>query len=152
MADNSSNILEEGRNYNFKVLKSISLYNDENYFVLEAPSKNKYLLNSSLYKYYNILKNTTIKCKVDKINCNGRIFLEPEHPYLKEGNKYVFKVDTIEELLGKDKEQVLIVIDNKGITHTAILNRHLKLKEIPKHINAKINRISKARLYLEVAN
>jgi hypothetical protein len=152
MLDNSSNILEEGKNYNFKVLKSISLYNNEKFFVLEAPSKNKYLLNSSMYRHYNILKNTIIKCKVDKINCNGKIFLEPEHPYLKEGSNYVFNVDTVEELLCNNKEQVLMVIDDKGITHTAILNKHFKLKKIPKHIAAKINRISKARLYLEVAN
>ena len=151
MAKNSSNILVEGKSYNFKVLKIITLYDGNDYFVIEAINNNKYLLNCSLYKNYDININDIIECRVDKINCSGRTFLEPKHPYLFEEKVFEFEILRIEELLGDDKkEQSLIIQDNKNKQYNAVLDYIVNPKELSKFIKARIKKISKARIYLDI--
>lgn len=150
MSAKISNILIEGEEYDFKVLKIITLYDGNNYFVIEGPNLNKYLLNSSLYKNYNININDVIKCKVDKINCSGRTFLEPKHPFLNEGEIYNFEVIAIEELITEedDNEQTLILKDERNFEYIAFLDEKVSLKELSKNIKARVKKISKARLFI----
>jgi hypothetical protein len=101
--------LKEGCLYNFIVLKSLKLPDDKEYFVTEDPRGKKHLLLKSFYESYNISVGETITCKVDKINCNGKIFLEPQHPYLKDDHQYDFEITCTEEIYNNmvDPEQTL---------------------------------------------
>ncbi|MFH2096408.1 MAG: hypothetical protein ABIJ16_11930, partial [Bacteroidota bacterium] len=112
---------KEGEKYKFKVLKVITLPDDKDYYMLEDPIGRKHLMVSSFYKAYGIHPGTSIECKIDRINCNGKIFLEPKHPYLEEMGSYTFTIEGTEEIFtGKlDTEQTLFLRDSRGMEHIA---------------------------------
>lgn len=110
------NLLIEHEWYQFKVLKEIEFPDGENMFVLEDPNGYKHLLRQDYYKHYDIKPEQNINCRIDKINCSGRIFLEPEHPIYKEGESYCFNFigkRTILNSFGKE-EKTIIVTDEFG--------------------------------------
>lgn len=82
--------LEEGRTYSFTNVRSIVLPGGEVNLMLAGPDGKKYLLPLERYSDYNLGTKSEIICKVDKINCSGKVFLEPEHPYYREGESYFF--------------------------------------------------------------
>jgi len=49
-------------------------------------------LLTNFYQNYGIKPGNLLHCRIDKINCSGRVFLEPEHPFYQVGKQYVFKV------------------------------------------------------------
>lgn len=82
--------LEEGKYYTFTNVKSIVLPGGELNMILAGPDGKKYLLPVERYAGYNLGTKAEIRCKIDKINCSGKVFLEPEHPYYREGESYFF--------------------------------------------------------------
>lgn len=94
--------LTEGNVYPFKVLKRVFLQDDNEYFILEDPFHLRHFLPAGFYKAYKICTGQEIKCLVDRINCTGRVFLEPDHPYYKTGEKYEFRVLCKEKLADSD--------------------------------------------------
>lgn len=84
--------IEEGRHYIFTTVKTIVLPGGEVNLMLTGPDGKKYLLPLERYRNYRLETKTEIECKVDKINCSGKVFLEPEHPYYKEGESYIFTI------------------------------------------------------------
>lgn len=96
--------LQEGEKYNFFVKRVLEI-GGNNYYLLLGPGEIKYLLKKDYYEHYNIDINDKIICRVDKINCRGEVFLEPEHPYYSEGSAYMF------EVTGRD-----LRVDGKGET------------------------------------
>lgn len=88
--------LEEGSEYLFNIHKRVSLPgNDEDVFILIGPDSKKYLLPGKYYENYDLRIGQNVVCKLDKINCSGQIFLEPEHPKYKIGEEYYFEVSRI---------------------------------------------------------
>jgi len=106
---NTGKRLEEGKRYIFKVIGKVTLQDEQAYYILEDPHKIRHLLPSWLYKYYGIKTGQTITCKVDKINCTGRVYLEPEHPCYKEGQTYDFTVSSINKNTFPDKLSIDII-------------------------------------------
>ena len=84
--------LIEHSSYTFRVVKLISLHDQKKYWILEDSNGIRYMLNAAYYSDYGISINQSIICKVDKINCSGKIYLEPNHPIYQEGNIYSFQV------------------------------------------------------------
>lgn len=84
--------LEEGRSYCFTNVKSIVLPGGEVNLMLAGPDGKKYLIPLDRYSEYNLVTKPEIICKVDKINCSGKVFLEPAHPYYREGESYFFAI------------------------------------------------------------
>jgi len=82
----------EGQFVNFRVIRTISMPDEHEYFVLESPQGNRHLLRKAYYDKYNIVNGGILHCRIDKINCSGKIFMEPEHPVYKPGITYSFKV------------------------------------------------------------
>ncbi len=85
-------ILIEGRYYPFKVLSEIEGVDGVTYFKLADPNGIKHLLKKKLYEKYGIKPGMTINCHIDKINCSGKIFIEPEHPLYENEGIYDFDV------------------------------------------------------------
>jgi hypothetical protein len=83
-------MLKEKQSYDFKVVRVITLPDDTRSWVLTHTGADRYMLPYELYTDYGIAEGMIIRCRVDKINCTGRIFLEPEHPYYREGEHYSF--------------------------------------------------------------
>ena len=118
--------LVEGNRYMFMVEKEIT-FNSSVFFVLTGPDKQKYLLDSLEYADYNLLPGKLVDCRVDKINCQGEVFLEPEHPLYSEGKSYRFKIAGLEERIEKSgsKVDVVLLTDING-TRVAVPRANLK--------------------------
>lgn len=58
----------------------------------------RHFLEHESYRAYNLTVSSDIKCLVAKINCTGRIYLEPEHPLYITGNQYPFMISSTIEL------------------------------------------------------
>jgi hypothetical protein len=83
------------------------------YYVLIDLHGYKHLLKKEYYLHYHFEIGGTIQCRIDKINCSGKIYLEPEHPLYKEGKAYDFEVveqKEITNLLG-ESQKILIIKD-----------------------------------------
>lgn len=87
----SNSRLTEGQCYPFLILKVMELGSDS-YFVMQDPLGYKVLMPRNFYLNYGFEPGQTIQCRVDRINCNGRMFIEPSHPHYKEGKSYLFPV------------------------------------------------------------
>jgi hypothetical protein len=104
-------ILEEGQWYCFKVLNYIQLQDELWYYILQDINGLKHFMRADCYKDYDFKIGTEIKCKIDCINCTGRIYLEPEHPFYKEGKIYEFVLNPES---CKTENESLIVLDIFG--------------------------------------
>lgn len=85
-------ILTEGDFFPFRILNLIQLQDNEWYYILKDINGLKHFMPAEYYKNYGFTTGDEIVCKIDKINCTGRIFLEPEHPFYKIGEVYNFAV------------------------------------------------------------
>ncbi len=143
--------LSEGSVYPFRVLKTVSLGPGDDWFVLQDPQGYKILLPEVFYKDYGFAPGDLINCRVDKVNCNGKVYLEPEHPHYREGEAYPFLVHCKgqrKDILGAD-EFYFMVKD--------VFNKQWKVRihskrlwdNPPKSINCRLQRIKKGILYLQ---
>jgi hypothetical protein len=82
--------LKPGEFHEFYVLKELILPDGIMYLVIADPFGDKHLIPSKYYKNYPIKPGTSYLCHIDKINCQGKIFIEPIHPYYKHGKVYPF--------------------------------------------------------------
>ena len=83
---------QEGEIHPFKVVGFTEIPGtEESFFILQNSFGGKHLLKAISYTHYDLQIDTTINCKIDKINCSGKIYLEPENPIYKEGKIYDFK-------------------------------------------------------------
>lgn len=92
----------EGEWHPFRVLKTLIIPGEDEYLLVESRGGNRLLIPNKHYHNYNIAASTTIQCRIDRINCSGRVFLEPEHPFYKPGNSYSFTI--IERTEAKDRK------------------------------------------------
>ena len=85
-AYNSGNIiLSEGNWYLFRIYNLLQLQDSAWYYVLQDLNGLKHFMPADYYTNYGFKIGDEITCKVDRINCTGRIFLEPKHPRYIEG-------------------------------------------------------------------
>jgi len=141
--------LEEGRYYKFKTVKTVTLPDTSESLVLHGPDGKKYLLALSPYTHYDLKDKTEVRCKVDKINCTGRVFLEPEHPIYKEGEYYPFIIDSVQPSWEGHQNDVILftVFDEFGnavVGNAEILGSSIKTGE---EVSIKVERISKGRIH-----
>ena len=94
-------ILSEGEWLPFIIHNLVKLQDDEWYYVLQDVNGLKHFLNAQYYENYGFKPGDEILCKIDKINCTGRIYLEPKHPYYTEGEMYDFELINQSDLIDK---------------------------------------------------
>ena len=143
--------LEEHKAYNFKLLKKTKTDECE-FYVLKDPFGTKHLMPTQYYTDYNFKIGDTIKCWLDKINCKGQKFLEPEHPHYKRGNKYKFSFTAKRKEITKKEEEIEILsINDKYKSECVIMpdNKfHLSDDFKNKTFFCEVKRVKKSRLYL----
>jgi hypothetical protein len=135
---NSGKRVEEGKRYQFQVTGLVTLQDEQVYFILEDPYKIRHLLPSGYYAEYGIEVGQSIICKVDKINCTGRVYLEPNHPYYSEGQIYNFTFCAIRRKI-RTKKLLLFVAD--------VFNNEISV-DCPKELvieNIENNKLDKVR-------
>ncbi|NSW46298.1 MAG: hypothetical protein HPY79_10845 [Bacteroidales bacterium] len=141
--------LKEGKAYIFFVEKILKLPDDD-YFVLVDEWNRKYLLTQKFYKNYNIEIGKKITCYVNKINCNGKIFLEPEHPIYKVGNIDIFIITKLEERIKqKSKEPYFVALaQNNKTNKAAVINYTDFQHKMPFTAKCEVIKIKKAEVLL----
>ena len=141
-------LLTEGNSYVFKIHNLIQLQDNEYYYVLIDVNGLKHFLTAKYYKNYKFSSGDDIICSVDKINCTGRIYLEPVHPYYKEDTIYLFDLEIYEN---RAEEQSIIVTDIYGnkipITSIETEKQWLIMK---KRVKCRIKNIKKGVPELEI--
>jgi hypothetical protein len=141
-------ILSEGEWFPFRIHNLVQLQDDGWYYVLQDINGMKHFMFAEDYKNYGFSPGDEIACKIDRINCTGRIFLEPAHPMYIEGEIYSFDVINYSTLNNKN---VLHVKDILGILLEIPVNSMNKFdinKE--KMVRCVVKSIKKGRLILEI--
>lgn len=136
--------LEEGSIYSFKYVKLVTLSDDNEYMILEDQFGIRHTIPYDYYKYYGLVIGSMIECKVDKINCTGRVFLEPEHPLYKVGEVHDFSI------VDKSDGEAISIIDcfNNIIKVTVDSERAMETKLDT--VKAKIIKLTRGQPELEV--
>lgn len=141
-------MLEEGKMYRFFVDKLLTLP-DANYFLLIDEWNKKHLLLQKYYTDYSIKVGTHINCYVNKINCNGKIFLEPEHPIYKIGDIDNFTITKLEERVKKKSGEFYYVAlaQNRKTSKAAVINYDINFV-MPFNAKCEVIKIKKAEVLL----
>ena len=142
--------LREGKKYKFLVEKELTLPDGSNHFLLIGPDSNKYLVPLSGFLKYGISVGALIKCRVDRINCKGELFLEPENPWYKEGEYYDFTIMETEVRTDKsgNEQAVVIVADITGNKIIVPLNKSENNLTDGLKLNLKVEKITKGKVHL----
>ncbi|MCX7697754.1 MAG: hypothetical protein N2Z72_08715 [Bacteroidales bacterium] len=91
------------------ICKKIIDTGEQKYYVMEdIVSKKNYLLPFEYYHKYHFQAGQKISATIDKINCSGEIFIEPDHPYYETGKCYWFNLISMKK---NEKSIELIVKD-----------------------------------------
>jgi hypothetical protein len=139
--------LKEGEIYEFRVEKKVTDPASVDHFILTGPDDKKYLLQAAFYRNYGISAGTYIKCRVDKVNCRGQIFLEPVNPHYSEGSSCEFIVEGYDIRTDHSGNEVKVFMV-RDIYDNIIFVPCDILPEIGAPVHLVIERISKGRLYL----
>ena len=110
-----------GNIYPFRVVKVVIFSEHERFAVLEGPLHTRHLLDKSLFPNQVFRRNTIIQCRIDKINCSGKIFLEPQNPGYSEGNTYKFTFLHNEIIVNSLGEAQMVAVMQGRNTEKAIL-------------------------------
>lgn len=145
--------LIEGEWYSFKIIKLIKLPSDNNkHYVLKDSENRSFLLPEEFYTNYGFVMGKQICCRIDKINCAGSYFLEPEHPVYRENKISDFVLDRIieEKDLNGDNIQHYYVTDefvnNIDFYSSVLISGKKKGDRIP----CLVQKIRKGRLFLNL--
>ncbi|MCK4678129.1 MAG: hypothetical protein KAT48_08370 [Bacteroidales bacterium] len=153
--EKKQNMLEEGTSYKFLIKGITELPDAGLHFILEDPFGVKHLIRKKYYEVYNFKNSEYIICTVDKINCDGKIFLEPKHPHYEPGAIYEFEfTGWIDKLNQKgDKTLFALVKDKFGnLAHIVLGSEQSGPFHTPDVIQCKVNRLKKGKLYLSDPN
>jgi len=144
--------IEEGKEFSFTIEKLITLP-DGQYFIILAEYEQKYLLPAQYYLEYGFQIGQKIICRIDRINCNGKVFFEPRHPIYSIGDKDVFLLKEKEERIKhKTKEKYLVIKAESANTKRAIIDIELQndIYSQGKKYNCAVIKIKKGEVILKV--
>jgi hypothetical protein len=140
--------LKEGGIYDFKVIRHILMPpDDEQHIIVEDEFSFRFLLKKKHYPDTEFIDGQKITCRIDKVGCNGKIYLEPENAYYKLGQLYDFEFSGFTE-----------IINSEGVTEKMIILKDRSDKEIVlrydenfckitnDHVRCRVERIKKSKL------
>jgi len=102
--------------------------------------------------HYNFSLNQVIKCKIGKINCSSRIFLEPEHPIYKINGIYEMNFVRTDRITNSKelKKDAIIIQDKNKIKYICITDNDLSNINGQLTIKFKLLQIKKGILYIHI--
>ncbi len=148
---NTGNVhLLEGESYPFIIHNLVQLQDGADYYVLTDINGMKHFMPSGYYIDYGFKIGDAITCKIDRINCTGRIFLEPANPFYKESEIYIFE---LESYLTQGKNITLFVkgINVSGI-EVPVCDIDISSLTTKEKVSCKVQNIKKGKLILEFYN
>lgn len=146
---NGAVTLAEGNSYSFDISNYIELPDGNYYYILVDVNSLKHFLPAEPYKHYKLEIGQSITCKVDRINCTGRIFIEPEHPFYIPGKSYNF---TVIKSSNSGNSQIVVVHDIFNNEIELAIQNKLETNELTnKSILCNVIDIKKGLLTLELS-
>lgn len=143
--------LVQGQTLLFRILKLVELNPNDSYWVLQDPMGYKLLLPAVFYANYGLEEGNTISCRIDKINCNGKVFLEPQHPVYQEGKAYDFPVVEYGERLNiLDESEFFIRVRASTGDLWDVVTHNKVFDTIPAIVSCFVERIKKGKLFLRL--
>lgn len=143
--------LQIGEMLDFTISKILTI-KETDFFIFKDTSGVHYMVPTEFYTDYHFTVGQKTKGWVDKINCMGRIFIEPAHPFYKVGEVYEFEM-VHHSLPGKksgNKKVFIVVRDKMGKTW------ELETDQLPEMITSsikcRVEKIKKGQLYLQPIN
>jgi hypothetical protein len=88
-------LLEAGNKYDLTIHKLLQIDEDQTYFIGIDKNGLRHLVPEVYYRHYGIKTGDIVKCRLDRINCLGRFFFEPDNPLYKREGVYQFKLREI---------------------------------------------------------
>ena len=144
-------LLEAGRQYDLKILKMLQLTDSQSFYIGVDENGLKHLVPEHYYKHYVIKTGDTVRCRLDRINCLGRFFFEPEHPFYKRGGIYHFSLKSFSG--GSNNLFTAKVTDQSGREwETLPFDLKGSLPAKIKTLLCRVLALKKARLYLQVVD
>ncbi|MFO7573844.1 MAG: hypothetical protein R6W67_01630 [Bacteroidales bacterium] len=142
--------ITEGRKYKFLIEKITVVPEKGDHFVLHGPDGRRFLIPVPNYKDYGLKAGDRVVCRVDKINCKGEVFLEPENPFYNEGQRYQFTVARYREIkASKIREGTVVVVrTNTGEEIPVPVPERAETPEPGESVSLLVLKISKGRLHL----
>ena len=138
--------------YKCKIKKKI-VEDDVEYFILIDEFNDNHLLETSFFNDYNLKIGETYNFRVDKINCKGKIFFEPEHPVYKLNEIYEFYFVEKQTKTNKENQEFYLLIFTDNINtfcDMEVDKKEFENSYFPQQkIKAKVVRTKKARLIIE---
>jgi hypothetical protein len=83
---------QEGDIIKLSFLKEISINDADRFYLFQHEAGDRFMLEKTMYSLYSFQSGKTINARIDRINCSGKIFIEPEHPVYKDLQIYKFDV------------------------------------------------------------
>lgn len=85
-------LLRQGEWYDLNIVRVMTIAADQIYYLARDKNGLHHLIPVKYYSNYGIRTGDTVKCRLDRINCQGRFFFEPEHPVYRTGSVYMFNL------------------------------------------------------------
>jgi hypothetical protein len=142
--------LTEGERYTFRVEKKLAIEEGSESFILKGPDNRKYLVPAERYRKYDIKPGKDLICRVDKINCKGEVFLEPDNPWYSENHRYNFEIIGYRSMPGKNIRTGSVMMV-KTLYDDVIAVPVASRKGLPEpghEVSLLVLKISKGRLHL----
>ncbi len=137
----------------FKI-NAIVVENSEEYYSLEdSLGKIASRLKVKYYKHYGFKVGQICYCKVIGYNSNGLTQVEPENPWYKVGESYIFKISSIENYVNlEDKEVKSVIVLDKANNKSGIVLSEEELLRIgaQNEVKCKVIGFRKGRPQLEI--
>jgi hypothetical protein len=145
-------LLRTGEKYELRVLKLL-LIQDNSYYICVDQNGLKHLVPEVYYIDYGIKPGNVINCRLDRINCLGRFYFEPEHPVYSRDCIYDFKLKAINPPSGNNSHYSAIVEDVFGKEwETLEFEMRSPLPVEPASLLCRVRSLKKARLFLEIVD
>jgi len=144
---------KEGETHQFKIVGFTEIPGtEESFFILENNFGGKHLLESINYTQYNLEIGKNVNCRIDKINCSGKIYLEPDNPFYNVGEVYDFEFLEIIDQINSvgEKENAVLVKDIFGIKIACSIPSNLIYDNDKSTVKCKVTRIKKGKLFLTI--
>lgn len=126
---------------NVVLKKHVEISESEKYWVAETSAGERFLIDSGQYLKYGFSVGQNIKVTVDKINCSGKIFIEPDHPVYSRGKVYSFPVSSV---LSRNGSEVSLVVKDVFDNEIPVLFHVEEKNEIPESIELLVIGLRKA--------
>ena len=137
--------LHEGDVERFWVRGLRSLPDGQPCYLLDGPDGFSTLLPEKYYRNYGIETGRPMECKISRINCNGKVFLEPMHPVYSIGMSYEFNI--LERQLFSDNEcefTAIAIKDSSSDIHLVVMPGKFENE----YISCRVHSIRKGQIKL----